>query len=55
MLVKNKKNKEVYSVIDDETINATNELEGQKMVTYIKGEQMYVREYSEFWEKFEII
>lgn len=50
---RNKKNLKLYKVLDEVT-NSTNENDGQVMVLYqdLKGKK-YVREKSEFLEKFE--
>lgn len=42
----------IYTVIDDSVKNCTNTVDGQRMVLYERGNQIYVREYFEFFEKF---
>jgi hypothetical protein len=51
--VRHKKTGNIYTVINDNTICATNAYDGTRLVTYIRNEQMYSREYNEFIEKFE--
>ena len=58
MYVKNKKNKKLYTVLNTNIINCTNEQDGQKMVLYTGSDkegclQIFVREINEFFEKFE--
>ena len=48
-----KKNQKIYTVLNMDVINCTNEVDGQRMVFYqIEGKQ-FVREYEEFLAKFE--
>lgn len=55
-IVINKKNCNKYFVINKFVRNCTNEQDGQMMVLYRNEEgQVFVRESSEFWEKFVII
>jgi len=55
---KHLKTNKTYLVIDDEVVNATNKNDGQKMVIYFgrnredTSNDVFVREYSEFHEKF---
>ena len=59
---KNIKTGKIYDVVSEDTINATNAQDGQRMVAYI-GDKMdgsqkkavYVREYNEFHEKFTVV
>ena len=59
---KNIKTGKIYDVVSEDTINATNAQDGQRMVAYI-GDKMdgsgkkavYVREYDEFHEKFTVV
>jgi len=47
-----------YKVYEEYIINATNKVDGQRMVLYAREDgkgAMYVREYDEFMEKFELI
>lgn len=58
ILYKHIKSGNLYYVIDDDMINATNELNGQRYVLYCSAENMnkkFCREYQEFNEKFEVI
>lgn len=46
----------VYTLISEHVINSTNENDGQRMVLYMDNfSHMYVREETEFWEKFKYI
>ena len=55
MLYQNKKTGKFY-VIEEEVINTTNDVDGQVMIVYrsedIMEEQTFVREKTEFFEKF---
>lgn len=58
MRVKNKKTGDLYEIINDWVINATNKDDGKRMVLYKSAtqyDQSFIREYDEFWEKFEDI
>jgi len=52
---KHKKSGKIYDacVSDDMIINTTNANDGQIMVIYTDGEKFFVREITEFLEKFE--
>jgi len=52
---KNIKNKQLYQVLDVNVANCTNANEGQRMVLYQKDGVKFVREFSEFIEKFELL
>ena len=54
-LYRNRKNQKIYSVLDSEVINCTNEVDGQQMVLYTIEDKYFVREYSEFMVKFEAV
>ena len=49
----NIKNQKSYTLLSSEIINATNKDDGMIMVLYTDGENLYVRELSEFGIKFE--
>lgn len=54
-IYKNKKTGNIYEVIRDTVINATNAHDGQRMVLYRDNTgKHYVREFDEFNEKFEL-
>lgn len=53
MQYRNKKNSKIYTVLDMNVINCTNEVDGQRMVLYMIGGKQFVREYDEFMVKFE--
>lgn len=53
MLYKNKKNGKLYTYLNT-CINATNSLDGQQMVLYTKDNLLFVREKSEFFNKFDL-
>lgn len=58
MIYRNKKNQKLYSVVNMNITDATNNCDGKKMVLYHPNDnatKMYVREYTEFLEKFEFI
>jgi hypothetical protein len=48
-----KKSGRRYEIIRENVKNCTNAQDGQLMVYYTNGELYFVREQSEFWEKFE--
>lgn len=48
------KSKKIYEVLG-EVINCTNENDGQVMVHYTNGNKNFVREKTEFSEKFKVI
>lgn len=48
----NIKNKKIYVVCDYICINTTNDNDGQTMVLYTDGKKLFVREITEFDEKF---
>jgi hypothetical protein len=48
-----KKSGRRYEIIRENVKNCTNAQDGQLMVYYTNGELYFVREHSEFWEKFE--
>ena len=50
---RNKKNQNIYTVLNMDVINCTNEVDGQRMVLYTTGGRQFVREYEEFMAKFE--
>ena len=52
---RNKKTGDEYEVISLEIINATNGSENQKMVLYKRKSMIYVRDYVEFFQKFDRI
>ena len=52
---KHKKTGNIYYVFDYDLINATNANEGQEMIFYARLGKFYVREKSEFNEKFELV
>lgn len=54
VLYKNNKSGAVYSVVNMDVINSTNNRDGEKMVLYIctKSGLMFVREQMEFLKKF---
>ena len=52
---RNIKTGDIYEVISLEVINATNGSENQKMVFYKKKSMYYVRDYVEFFQKFDRI
>jgi len=60
-LYKHKKSGRTYEVVSENIINATNSQDGQIMIMYIgdkkddSGKGAFVREASEFYEKFEKI
>ena len=49
----NKKTKEKYFVTSMDAICKTDEYDGARLVVYTKDGNTYVRDYSEFLEKFE--
>ena len=54
MYWRNDKNRQLYQVINQNTINCTNNSNDERMVLYKdKKGNLYVREYSEFFMKFE--
>ena len=52
---RNRKNQKVYTVLDLDIINCTNEVDGQRMVLYTIDGKQFVREYDEFMVKFEAV
>jgi len=52
---RNIKTGDIYEVISLEIINATNGSEKQKMVLYQRKSIIYVRDYVEFFQKFDRI
>lgn len=52
MKVRHIKTGNIYQYVDS-AINATNEVDGQKVVIYRNDRLTFVREQDEFWEKFE--
>lgn len=42
----------LYFILYRDVINATNERDGQKMILYSDGANIYVREKAEFYDKF---
>jgi hypothetical protein len=54
---KNKKNNELYKVLDGNVMDCTNSANEKRMVLYINftKELQFVREYEEFLEKFTFI
>lgn len=62
-LVKNKKNKKMYRILQEDIVNKTNSNDGQIMIMYAPIDEIkkkvlnkyYVREKNEFYEKFEEI
>lgn len=53
--VKHKKSGKLYYMLDEEIINCTNENVGQSMILYTNGSLVFVREKTEFYEKFEVM
>jgi hypothetical protein len=54
VIFKNKKNQEDYRILCFSVIDATNGREKEEeMILYAKGEKIFVRKKSEFFEKFE--
>jgi hypothetical protein len=59
MQYRHKKSGRIYEVISESIINATNDQDGQNMIMYIgekkdgSGKGIFVRESSEFFDKFE--
>jgi len=51
--VVHKKTGNKYIVLSDTIINCTNKDDGQRMVLYTRNDMLFVREYSEFREKFD--
>lgn len=43
----------IYYVLGN-TLNCTNELDGQRMILYTDGTTLFVREKEEFWNKFKV-
>ena len=54
MFFQNKKTKGIYKVLYEEAINCTNAQDGQIMVIYTNGKEVFVREQKEFQEKFDV-
>ena len=55
MKYRNKKNQKIYTVLNSDIINCTNEVDGQRMVLYTIDGKQFVREYEEFMMKFEVV
>jgi len=53
MQYRNKKNQNIYTVLNMDIINCTNEVDGQRMVLYTIDGKQFVREYEEFMMKFD--
>lgn len=62
-LVKNKKNKKMYRILQEDIVNKTNSNDGQIMIMYAPVDEIkkkvlnkyFVREKNEFYDKFELI
>lgn len=52
VLYEHMKTGNIYFTLDHDVINATNERDGQKMILYSDGANIYVREKAEFYDKF---
>ena len=52
-ILRNKKNGHSYRVLNRSVINTTNVNDGQDMVLYTDGSNLFVKEEKEFKEKFE--
>lgn len=52
---KHKKTGKTYLAYDPNIINATNANDQQILILYTNGTKIFVREYNEFHEKFELI
>lgn len=51
-LVVNNKTKKIYDILKVGVINSTNAQDGEEMVLYTDGDNLFVREMGEFGEKF---
>lgn len=51
-LVVNNKTKKIYDILKVGVINSTNAQDGEEMVLYTDGNNLFVREIKEFGEKF---
>lgn len=54
MVVIHKKTGHKYWIVNDSAIDCTNVRDGVRCVVYTNGQDIFVRETSEFWEKFEV-
>ena len=61
MIAINKKSGEHYIILQEDIVNATNKNNSERMVLYVKESeaglddpQLYVRETTEFYDKFDI-
>lgn len=52
---RNNKNKEIYELLDVEVLDCTNARDGLKVVLYHKNGKFFIRDFTEFNEKFTMI
>lgn len=52
---RNKKTGKKYVILSENMTNATNDVDGQQMVLYIRKGEIIGREKKEFYEKFNVI
>ena len=53
MQYRNHKNQKIYTILNLDVINCTNQVDGQRMVLYSIDGKQFVREFTEFMQKFE--